>query len=87
MAVMPPAYRTMPKRGTRFSRKIMRRLALPSAAQHFPAPKQCKSHWESFPCPTEIVMFLPPRPENDEIYPLKWRVSHALKHVIFAINP
>jgi hypothetical protein len=57
MAVMPPAYRTIPKRGTRFSRKITQRLALTSAAQHFPAPKQCKYHWESFPRLTEIVMF------------------------------
>jgi hypothetical protein len=84
MAVMPPAYRTIPKRGTRFSRKIMQRFALASAAQHFPARKQCKSHWESFPRLPEIVMFLPASPENGEICPLKRLTSYALKHVIFA---
>jgi hypothetical protein len=85
MAVIPPAYRTIPKRGSRFSRKIMQPLVEPSASQHyFTAPKQCKSHWASFPCLIEIVMFLPPSLENCEICPLNWLVSYALKHVIFA---
>jgi hypothetical protein len=87
MAVMPPAYRMIPKRGTRFSRKIMQRLGYPSAAQHFTAPKQCKSHWVSFPGLTEIVMFLPPSLGNCKICPLNRLVSYALKHVIFANDP
>jgi hypothetical protein len=86
MAVMPPAYRTIPKSGSRFSRMIMRRLI--ERVQHSISWFQAMQiPLGSFRCLTEIVMFLPPGLENRKICPLNRLVSYALKHVIFANGP